>query len=260
MAALDSAVKATQRSTPKWTIASKPDFVVGGAVPSWQKSIPGPKYTYNLDVAKEKGPVYSMRKKPDMVIGGNVPSWTNSIPGPKYLYPVDPVKPRQPVFSILGRGEDKKDDQKLARPASAPSIPSASDLDDAFNATKAKPPKFSISSKPEMVIGGPVPSWQKSIPGPKYTYSTDVHKKKTPSFTIGKKLPTESDMMKVRSPGPTRYGGSAIDAKKQSECDSTRSRTFSTSFGIGPRWSGLEYQLSLSGALGRYDTPMNRRI
>lgn len=27
-----------------------------------------------------------MRGKPEMVIGGGVPSWTKSIPGPKYNY------------------------------------------------------------------------------------------------------------------------------------------------------------------------------
>ena len=31
------------------------------------------------------------------VIGGSVPSWVNSIPGPKYVYSIDVTKPRQPV-------------------------------------------------------------------------------------------------------------------------------------------------------------------
>jgi hypothetical protein len=30
-----------------------------------------------------------MRTKPEMVIGGGVPSWTKSIPGPKYMYDTD---------------------------------------------------------------------------------------------------------------------------------------------------------------------------
>lgn len=85
--------------------------------------------------------------------------------------------------------------------------------------------------------------------------------------------------MKVRSPGPLRYSGSAMDSKKQEQVDSTRrwpwsfqepfhtpmggilrpwparNKSFSCSFGVGPRWKGPVSEMALSGALARYDRP-----
>lgn len=237
--------------SPEFTMRHKPKMIIGGAVPSWQASIPGPKYNCEADVFKKKAPVYSMRTKPEMVVGGGVPSWTKSIPGPKYTFDTDCYKERQPVYSMQGRG-DAETKAQMAK--SAPQI-SPDDLKKGLNASRPTPPEWSLKSRPSMIVGGEVPSWTRSIPGPKYTFETEVYKDKKPVYSIGKKLPTESDMMKVRSPGPTRYGGSASDAKIQSEVDSTRSKSFSCSFGIGSRWEGRTAAMARSGALTRFNRP-----
>lgn len=259
MEQIDSGYKATRRQAPKYTMRPKPEMVIGGSVPSWTNSIPGPKYACNADVFKPKHPVYSIRQKPEMVIGGGVPSWTNSIPGPKYMYDTDVIKPRQPVFTMGGRGEDE--DKKLTRPQSAPSLtqcPTDAQIENGYKMTKQQPPKWSIYSRPAMVSGEAVPSWVRSVPGPKYKYDADVYKPRQPVFTIGKKLPTEGEIMSLRSPGPMRYGGAAMDSKKQELVDSTRKKTFSTSFGIGSRWDGPEAEMVKSGAWNRYARPVGR--
>mmetsp|Transcript_146204 Transcript_146204/g.207284 ORF Transcript_146204/g.207284 Transcript_146204/m.207284 type:complete len:287 (+) Transcript_146204:65-925(+) len=236
---------------PKWTMATKPKMVIGGPVPSWTESIPGPQYNYDTDSYKTKQPVWSIRTKPEMVIGGGVPSWTKSIPGPKYTYSTDCWKERQPVYSIRGRGEDS---EKVRRSRSAPMI-STEQLMKGVDASKKKPPSFGLKSRPKMVSGDAVPSWVNSIPGPKYHPPCDTFKKKPPVYSIGQKLPGESDMMKVRSPGPCRYDGPAMDSKKQEQVDSTRNKSFSCSFGVGPRWQGPVSEMVMTGALARYDRP-----
>lgn len=252
MEQIDSGYKATLKGSPQWSIYSKPEMVIGGPVPSWQKSVPGPKYSYSTDLIKEKPPVWSMRTKPAMIIGAEVPSWTKSIPGPKYAYNSDVFKTRQPVYSMSGRGRDSEG--KTARASSAPPPP-VEGVENGYKATTPRPPEWSLKSRTEMVVGGPVPSWVKSIPGPTYSYPTDVYKKKSPVFSLGQKLPTESDLMKVRSPGPVTYGGAAVDAKKQELVDSTKPRSFSCGFGIGSRWEGPTARMAMSGALARYNRP-----
>lgn len=247
-------LETTRKRAPRWTLAGKPEMVIGGNVPSWTKSIPGPKYDYKTDVYKEKPPVWSMRTKPKMVMGDSVPSWVNSIPGPKYATDINVVKPRQPVYTMQGRSEDPAEKARLKLAASAPTL-SQEAIDKGFKETKRKPPSFSLCSKPEMVPGQPVPSWVKSIPGPQYSYSTDVFKGKSPQWSIGEKLPTEADLMSVRSPGPMRYSGPAMDAKTQEQVDSTRHRTPAFGFGVGERWEGKTYELVRSGAFGRYNRP-----
>merc|ERR1712217_892708 len=104
-----------------------------------------------------------------------------------------------------------------------------------------------------MEIGGAVPSWVRSIPGPgTYKCNTDVFRRASPKFTIGKKLPTESELRKKRSPDKF-YGGAAQDAKKQELVDGTRARTPAASFGIGARWQGPVSRMASSGALSRYE-------
>merc|ERR1712093_205300 len=159
----DKAYNGTHYVPPKWSLGTKPAMIPGDSVPSWVKSIPGPKYNPDPDKYKRKPPVYSIGEKLDLVVGGNIPSWTNSIPGPKY------------------------------------------------------------------------------------TYDTDKFKHKQPCYHIGEKLKTEGEIMSTRSPGPI-YGGSAIDAVKQSHVDSTKRRTCAPSFGVGPRWEGRTYEMVLSGA------------
>ncbi|CAJ1364753.1 unnamed protein product [Effrenium voratum] len=235
---------------PKWTMAEKPKMVIGGPVPSWQASIPGPQYNYSTDNFKHKQPVYSMRGKPEMVIGGGVPSWIKSIPGPQYSYDTDSFKERQPVYSIRGRGEEKK-----SRSETAPAPATTEALMRGIDASRKKPPAWSVKSRPAMVSGDAVPSWVASIPGPKYHPPCDTFKKKQPVYSMGGKLPSESDLMKVRSPGPMRYGGPAMNSKEQEKCDSTRQKSFSCSFGVGPRWSGPTAELVTTGALARFDRP-----
>jgi len=237
---------------PKWSMAEKPKMIIGGPVPSWQASIPGPQYNYDTNSFKNKQPVYSMRPKPEMVIGGGVPSWTKSIPGPIYSYDTNSFKEKQPVYSIRGRGDDDFGNKNAK---DAPQI-STEQLMKGIDATRKKPPSWSVKSRPAMVPGDAVPSWVASIPGPKYQYSADVHKKKQPVFSIGKKLPSESDLMKVRSPGPMKYDGPAMESKKQEMVDSTRNKSFSCSFGVGPRWSGPTSEMVMTGALARYDRPV----
>merc|ERR1712070_168768 len=225
-----------------------------------------------------------------MGIGGSVPSWVKSIPGPKYSIETDKFKKRSPAWAFRPPGEKKKDIQKSA---SAPSLgPTAEEFDRGYNATHKVPPKWSLRSKPamisgeavpswvksipgpkynpdpdkykrkppvytigeklDMVIGGEIPSWTRSIPGPKYYTDTDKFKHKQPVYTIGEKLKTEGEIMATRSPGPI-YGGSAIDAVKQSHVDSSKRRTCAPSFGVGPRWKGRAYDMILSGAWDRYE-------
>jgi len=190
-----------------------------------------------------------------MVIGGGVPSWTKTIPGPKYSYSTDVIKPRQPVFSMAGSSKHESK-RPLKRSASEPTY-SPESIEKGYAATTPAIPKYSVYPRREIVIGGVIPSWVNSIPAPKYSYDTDKFKKRPPSWTLGTKLPDESDLMKVRSPGPI-YGGTAIDSKKQAEVDSTRRRVFSTTFGIGPRWEGQAYQMVRSGAWARYNGPAMR--
>eukprot|EP00931_Biecheleriopsis_adriatica_P121518 TRINITY_DN96591_c0_g1_i1.p1 TRINITY_DN96591_c0_g1~~TRINITY_DN96591_c0_g1_i1.p1 ORF type:complete len:282 (-),score=54.42 TRINITY_DN96591_c0_g1_i1:53-898(-) len=239
---------------PKWTMREKPKMIIGGEVPSWKESIPGPKYAYDTNHFKERQPVFSMRTKPEMVIGGSVPSWTNSIPGPKYVTNVDSFKPRQPVFSMPGRGKAMVDEAAKKGRESAPEI-GVDEMKKGLDASKHKPPAASIKSRTKMVPGAPVPSWVASIPGPKYSVPVDSFKEKRPVYSIGKRLPTEGELMSTRSPGPVAYSGAAMDAKKQAEVDSTKQKSFSCSFGIGSRFDGPTAEMLRSGALARFDKP-----
>lgn len=243
----DSFYKFTQKENPKFSMRPKPEMVIGGVVPSWEKSKPGPKYAYDSNINKDKRPAYSMRPKPDMVIGGSVPSWQNSIPGPKYAYDADVVKEKQPVFTMRSKIEMVIGG---AVPSWQKSIPGPKYSYDA-DVVKEKQPVFAMQGKPTMIIGGDVPSWKASIPGP---YDPcDADKPKPPKWSIGKKLPSEGDIMKRRSPGPV-YSGPAIDAKKQAAVDSTKKNSFCTAFGGGaPRWEGLEYKLASTGSMRRYE-------
>merc|ERR1712151_463265 len=134
-------------------------------------------------------------------------------PGPnRYNVNIDAILPKRPSFT-MGAGRESSASRKARkeRPASAPSdrspqtenekaplqnpIAGPKRLDSAFNFTKAASPKYSIGAKLEMEIGGSVPSWVKSIPGPaKYKYDADVFRTRSPKFTIGTKLPSESDL------------------------------------------------------------------
>lgn len=239
---------------------------------------------------KKHGPTYSMGGKPAMISGDAVPSWVRSIPGPKYNCDTDTFKHRSPAWKF--RPLDGK--KEVKKSASAPGkLPTAEELDKAFEATqktvpkwtlgvkpnmisgdavpswvasipgpkydpdidvyKKKPPEYSIATKLDMVIGGVIPSWVNSIPGPKYSCDTDAFKKRQPVYSIGTKLKTEGEIMATRSPGPI-YGGTAIDAVAQANVDSTKRRTCAPTFGVGKRWEGKTYDMILSGALARYET------
>lgn len=262
---LESGFRATTPQGPKWSLGIKPKMVIGGSVPSWTESIPGPKYNYTTDNVKPRQPVFTMGTRPEMVVGATVPSWGRSIPGPKYAYNADVVKPRQPVYSMGGGGPrctfggTAEKGKREARPSSAPAISRAAsapsiETDSGYAITKKRPPAWSIASKPAMIIGDSVPSWLNSIPGPKYAYDADVVKARTPCFTMGKKAPTEADLMSVRSPGPI-YGGTAVDPKLQSRVDSTKRREFEPSFGVGSRFDGPVAEMARSGSLNRFEKP-----
>jgi len=194
-----------------------------------------------------------MRTKPEMVIGGNVPSWTNSIPGPKYQYDTNTAKERQPVYTMRGRGKDMSDQMMKKGREAGPDI-GPSELKRGLDASRYKPPEPTMKSRPKMIPGDAVPSWVASIPGPKYNLNTDTFKERQPVYTIGKKLPTESDLRKSRSPGAV-YDGAATNAAKLGEVDSTKKRSFSCSFGIGSRWDGPTADMLRSGAAARYARP-----
>jgi len=242
--------------------------------------------------SKKVQPAWSMGTKPEMVCGDAVPSWVRSIPGPKYVIETDKFKPRAPSWGFRPTEGTKKMSASASAPALGGRIPTNDQMDAGYKNTTKQPPKWSLGTKPAMVIGDSVPSWVKSIPGPKYHPDPDKYKKKPPSYTIGEKLgmvvggdvpswtnsipgpkysydinkfknkqptyqigeklKTEGEIMSTRSPGPI-YGGSAIDAVKQSHVDSTKRRTCAPSFGIGPRWSGPTYEMILSGAHGRHE-------
>jgi len=234
-----------------------------------------------------------MRGKPAMISGASVPSWINSIPGPKYNIETDTFKKRAPSWKFSTY--DPRSNKEMSRSASAPAggkIPSDDALKKGYRLTtpqepkwtlgvkpamviggnvpswtnsipgpkymydtnqfKAKQPVFTIGTKLDMVIGGVIPSWQNSIPGPKYTYDTDKFKNRQPVYTIGEKLPTEGEIMSKRSPGPV-YGGPVTDGEKQALVDSTKKRTCAPGIGIGSRFEGKSAAMIRSGAMGRYE-------
>merc|ERR1712061_782974 len=89
--------------------------------------------------------------------------------------------------------------------------------------TKAASPKYSIGAKLEMEIGGAVPSWVKSIPGPaKYKYDADVFRTRSPKFTIGTKLPSESDLRSKRGPDKISVFNTSSFTKAQPKMQRSR--------------------------------------
>jgi len=237
-------------------------------------------------------PSYSMRGKPAMISGDSVPSWVKSIPGPKYNVETNAFKPRSPAYGF-SRANERQRDMKRAASAPAGVKPMSNEsADRGYKCWQHDPPKWTMGIKPDMVIGGTVPSWTKqipgpkylydtnqfmkrqpvftlgekldmvvggvlpswvnSIPGPKYTYNTDTNKPRQPVYTIGEKLPTEGEIMSKRSPGPI-YEGPVNCATKQSLVDSTKKRTCAPSFGIGSRFEGKSAAMIRSGVMGRFE-------
>jgi len=248
---LDKAWKNTHKMAPTFSMGHKPEMVIGGAIPSWVKSIPGPKYDLDTDKYKPRAPSWGFRpiseKKKEMSSSASAPS----LKGPT----VDQIDAgykgttkQNPRWSLGTKPAMVIGDSV---PSWVKSIPGPKyDID--IDKYKKRPPAYKIGEKLEMVIGGEIPSWTKSIPGPKYSCDTDKFKNRQPTYTIGEKLKTEGEIMSTRSPGPI-YGGSAIDAVKQSHVDSTKKRTCAPGFGIGPRWSGKQYEIILSGASYRFE-------
>jgi hypothetical protein len=245
-----------------------------------------------FNASRKMPPSWSMRGKPAMISGEAVPSWVKSIPGPKYNIKTDEFKPRAPSWGF-SKANEREREFKRAQSAPIPPKPATNEmLEKGFRQTTHDPPKWTLGIKPAMVIGGSVPSWTnsipgpkylydtdqfkkrqpvytlggklefvvgssipswvKSIPGPKYTYDTDKFKNRQPVFTIGEKLPTEGEIMSKRSPGPI-YEGCVTDASKQSLVDSTKKRTCAPGFGIGSRFEGKSAAMVRSGATGRFE-------
>jgi len=242
---------------PSFTIAEKNEMVIGGAVPSWVKSIPGPIYSSNISIERPRSPAYTIGKSGSSRNSAKNATFSSG-PGPtRYTVNVNAVLPSKPAFTMAS-GRDAAATRRASRPSSAASDGKVRDassppVDIAFNATRAVAPKYSIGLKSDVQIGGAVPSWVKTIPGPaKYQYNADIYRRSSPKFTIGKKLKSESDLRATRSPDKF-YDGAAQDAKKQELVDGTRPRTPAASFGIGARWQGPVSRMASSGALSRYE-------
>jgi hypothetical protein len=251
MEQLDKAWKNTKKHGPQWSMAGKPAMISGAAVPSWVKSIPGPKYNVDTDTFKHRSPSWKFRpldeSKKAVKKSESAPA---NLPTAEELDKAfEATRKTVPKWTLGLKPEMISGD---AVPSWVKSIPGPK-YDPDIDVYKKKPPRFSIGTKLDMVIGGVIPSWINSIPGPKYSYNTDDFKNRQPVYTIGTKLKTEGEIMSLRSPGPI-YGGSAIDAKAQANVDSTKRRTPAPSFGTGPRWEGKTYDMILSGALARYES------
>merc|ERR1739845_272990 len=65
-----------------------------------------------------------------------------------------------------------------------------------FDRVKSRPPSFSIGKK----LPDESDLMGRRSPWKHYSYDTNIYKTKRPAFTIGKKLPDESDLMSKRSP------------------------------------------------------------
>lgn len=249
---LDKGWRSTTRQPPQYSMAIKPKMICGDAVPSWVESIPGPKYTYDADKFKRRSPAWTISSSPKKSGSG---SMTKSQSAPAVAPDKDAV---DKGFHATLRGSPKWSMATKPAMVIGGSVPSWTNsipgpkYTYSVDQVKKKPPSWSMSPKLDFVVGSEIPSWVKSIPGPKYTYNADTFKEKQPVYTIGEKLPTESDLQKKRSPGPI-YRGVTTDASAQSLVDSTKRRTCAPSFGIGPRWEGQAYEMVLSGAWARYE-------
>mmetsp|Transcript_100877 Transcript_100877/g.285915 ORF Transcript_100877/g.285915 Transcript_100877/m.285915 type:complete len:249 (-) Transcript_100877:75-821(-) len=240
----------TRKKDPKWTMGPKLDVVVGAPGPKWARTVPAPG-KYSVDLVKPRPPTFSFRGKPEIIIGdASNTAWSRSVPGPKYKYALDTVQPKQPVYSMSG-GRDSPAEEAQARRAK--STTDLQNVEHCFEVTKKSVPKWSFTSKPDYKAHND----GELVPGPKYTYDTNQFKSRQPVFSMGGRLPAESP--KSRSPGPTSYEGTAMESKKQELVDSTRTRSFSTSFGVGSRWEGKQNDMVRTGAMARYNRPCVRR-
>jgi len=249
---MDKAFRATRKMPPSWSMRGKPAMISGEAVPSWVRSIPGPKYNINTDAFKHRSPSWGFsranERTKDLERSASAPSpkiASNEMLEPGYKlalanHPPEWTMGIKPAMVIGG-----------SVPSWTNSIPGPKYLYDT-NGFKQRQPVYTLGSKIDFVVGGSIPSWVNSIPGPKYTYDTDKFKPAQPVYTIGEKLPTEGEIMSKRSPGPI-YEGPVVDASKQSLVDSTKRRTCAPSFGIGSRFEGKSAALVRSGATGRFE-------
>jgi hypothetical protein len=234
--ALEHGFRVTRKGSPKYTMGKKlPTEFDAMSVRS-----PGPKYSMGKESRAQpwsRQPVYRMREKLDMVIGGSVPSWQNSIPGPQYDIGFHHL-PRQPVFTMGKKPND------LQRTQSAPdALPGADTMEKAF-ALKKSSPRWSIVSRREDDSSARAAN---RSPGPKYSEDVNVVKRRAPRHTIGPKLPLPGS--KNTNPGPGAY------ADTLNSTHGAFGRSFSCSFGVGPRWEGKTYEMVSSGAMGRYNRP-----
>lgn len=248
-------------------------------LPSAQAVLKGIKAT------REVAPVWTMRSKPEMVIGGVVPSWVNSIPGPKYKYDLNKVLPQAPSASIRGipksLGASKSSieaqapnmaalcaaEHKLSTQRSVPGFKfstkdrfaytkeslNGSNFMDPKKAGDALAGRFGGGRGPVFSMRGRLPTEgelkKDQSPGPIYRPEVPP----TKAASIGKKLPSEADLMKVRSPGPATQAGAAMCGMKQATVDSTMRKARSCSFGIGARFDGPTSEMLATGATQRYE-------
>lgn len=248
-AELDNGLRHTQQEFPKWTLRTKPAMIIGAPTPKWTNSIPGPKYSWNADVNKERQPVYTMRTRPKTTgeVGDGRPSSVQpSLDEYQRMVSGLSTVTSSPNFSFPSQTR-----WRVSKRAMTPEFMDPARDGGAMRGQlgAGRGPCFTIASRQGIPSEAELMSTRS--PGPIYH---EKPPKPSRGATLGKKLPSEGDIMSVRSPGPCNYAGSAMDVKKQAEVDSTKRRSFSCSFGIGSRWGGPREHLIKSGALARYDS------
>jgi len=249
--------KHIKEQSPKFTMRPKPASSFLGSPSS--ANAPGPQYKYNLDLFKPKAPVFTFarsssapaRKKADLGANFLSPSQVSTVDGK------NPTLTRPRCFKMGGKLPGEIDLMAVRSPGPVYGD-AAIDLkkQELIDSTRRRSPAYSMGSSPS---GESIFVPNKRSPGPIYQTNdmkrqeaVDSTFRRTPAASIGVKLPTEADLMSVRSPGPI-YGGSAVDVNLQANVDSTKRGASRTSLGNGPRWDGPTFDLIQQGQIGRYE-------
>lgn len=268
IAAVEAGERHTRKQAPKWSMRVKPEMVIGGAIPSWVKSIPAPKYVYETNLVMNRAPAWQMghRRAEKASVTQNCEIGMS----PSSLSVVERKHPTIPVCAVTKFSKEDRPSTQLPRDVALPGLdPGAGDPSNAADAVKGKlgagkTPHWTMRGRDMWITKYKTPEQMKGKHGgPQGSGSGILYDTcrvgprgplTTPIYTLGTKLPSEADLMKVRSPGPCNYGGSAASATKQVEVDGSKKRFPSPSFGTAPRWKGPVSEMVRSGALSRYET------
>lgn len=117
-------------------------------------------------------------------------------------------------------------------PRSSP-FPSAAELDNGLRHTQPEFPKWTIQSKPAVIIGAPTPKWANSIPGPKYSWDSNVNKSRQPVYTMAQRPKTTGEVGDGR---PASVQRSLDEYHRMEEGLSTVSSSPVFSFPSQTRW------------------------